>query len=78
MPEPVHNVLFLCTGSARSILPEAILTREGRGKFSAYSAGSQPKGDVHPYALDLLSKLNSDTGFARSKSWEEFADDDAP
>lgn len=79
MTENPYNVLFLCTGnSARSILAEAILTLEGRGKFSAYSAGSQPKGDVHPFALDLLSKMNFDTSFALSQSWEEFADDGAP
>jgi arsenate reductase len=76
--QPV-NVLFLCTGnSARSIIAEAILNREGRGKFRAYSAGSQPKGQVHPYTLDLLRKLNFDVSPLRSKSWEEFAKPDAP
>jgi protein-tyrosine-phosphatase len=75
----VFNVLFLCTGnSARSILAEAALTREGMGRFKAYSAGSHPKGEVHPYALNLLKRLNFSTGFARSKSWEEFAGPDAP
>jgi arsenate reductase (thioredoxin) len=73
------NVLFLCTGnSARSILAEAILNRVGQGRFKAYSAGSQPKGEVHPYALQLLKSLNHDTSFARSKSWEEFAAPGAP
>src|SRR3981189_843550 len=68
------NVLFLCTGnSARSIMAEAILNREGRGKFRAFSAGSQPKGSVHPYTLDLLRKLNYDVSGLRSKSWVELA-----
>ena len=74
-----YNVLFLCTGnSARSILAEAIMNREGAGRFRGYSAGSQPKGDVHPYTLDLLAKMNFDISFARSKSWEAFAGADAP
>jgi arsenate reductase (thioredoxin) len=73
------NVLFLCTGnSARSIMAEAILSREGWGKFSAFSAGSHPKGEVHPYALDLLRKLNFDVSRFRSKDWSEFARPDAP
>ena len=73
------NVLFLCTGnSARSIMAEAILSREGWGKFSAFSAGSHPKGEVHPYALDLLRKLNLDVSRFRSKGWSEFARPDAP
>jgi protein-tyrosine-phosphatase len=73
------NVLFLCTGnSARSIMAEAILNREGKGKFRAYSAGSQAKGRVHPYTIDLLRKLNFDIGGFRSKNWSEFARPDAP
>lgn len=73
------NVLFLCTGnSARSILAEAILSRVGAGKFNAYSAGSQPKGAVHPHALRLLERLNYKIGGFRSKSWDEFAQPGAP
>ncbi len=78
MPDRPYNVLFLCTGnSARSILGEAILNRESRGRFRGFSAGSQPKGQVHPYALDLLRKLNFDVTPLRSKSWSEFAGADA-
>jgi arsenate reductase (thioredoxin) len=72
--ERPFNVLFLCTGnSARSILAEAILNREGKGNFRAFSAGSQPKGQVHPYTLDLLRRLNFDVSGFRSKSWSEFS-----
>ena len=73
------NVLFLCTGnSARSIMAEVILNRAGQGKFKALSAGSQPKGEVHPYTLDLLRKLHYDVIGLRSKSWLEFSGPDAP
>jgi len=73
------NVLFLCTGnSARSILAEACLNREGRGRFTAYSAGSHPKGEVHPMAIELLKRANYDTAGLRSKSWDEFAAPGAP
>ena len=79
MSERVYNVLFLCTGnSARSILAEAILNREGRGQFHAYSAGSQPKGDVNPHALELLRNAAYNTSSLRSKSWSEFAIAGAP
>lgn len=79
MPDPVYNVLFLCTGnSARSILAEAILNKEGKGKFRAFSAGSQPKTTANPYALRLLQSLGYDTAELRSKSWNEFTKPGAP
>jgi protein-tyrosine-phosphatase len=79
MSDQPFNVLFLCTGnSARSVIAEAILNREGRGKFRAFSAGSQPKGEVHPYTLDLLRRMNFDVSGFRSKSWTEFSTPDAP
>ena len=79
MQTTVFNVLFLCTGnSARSILAEAIMNKLGAGRFKAFSAGSIPKGKVHPEAIALLARLGFDTGFARSKNWDEFAGPDAP
>jgi protein-tyrosine-phosphatase len=78
MDQP-FNVLFLCTGnSARSIMAEAILNKVGAGKFRAYSAGSQPKGRVHPETIKLLQGLGYDTSGYRSKSWSEFANPGAP
>ena len=75
----MFNVLFLCTGnSARSILAEAILNKVGAGKFHAFSAGSRPKGKVHPEALRLLESLHYDTRGLRSKAWTEFAAPGAP
>lgn len=79
MSDQPFNALFLCTGnSARSILAEAILNRTGQGRFRAFSAGSQPKGEVHPFAIQLLQSLNHDASLARSKSWDEFAAPGAP
>ncbi|MCB1475866.1 MAG: arsenate reductase ArsC [Rhodobiaceae bacterium] len=79
MADLVYNVLFLCTGnSARSIMAEAIMNRLGKGRFQAYSAGSMPKGEVHPIAIDTLKMMDYETSFARSKSWDEFAVDGAP
>lgn len=75
----IYNVLFLCTGnSARSILGEAILGREGGGRVRTFSAGSFPKGQVHPEALKLLGDLGYTTDGFRSKSWDEFAAANAP
>jgi arsenate reductase len=79
MSERQFNVLFLCTGnSARSIMAEAILNSSGAGRFRGYSAGSEPKGAVHPDTLQLLRALGYDTDAFRSKSWSEFAEPGAP
>ena len=79
MTDRPFNVLFLCTGnSARSIIAEAILSKLGQGRFRAYSAGSQPKGQVNPHTLHLLQSLGYDTSGFRSKSWNEFAKPGAP
>jgi protein-tyrosine-phosphatase len=79
MDDKVFNVLFLCTGnSARSVMAESILNRAGRGRFHAFSAGSHPKGSIHPYTLDLLRNLKFDVSNLRSKSWVEFSKPGAP
>lgn len=74
MAERVYNVLFLCTGnSARSIIAEALMNQWGKGKFRGFSAGSHPKGSVHPIARALLQRMNFPTEGLRSKGWDEFA-----
>ena len=74
-----YNALFLCTGnSARSILAEALLNQHGKGRFRAFSAGSFPKGEVHPMALRTLQRAGLPTDGLRSKSWDEFASEGAP
>jgi arsenate reductase len=79
MTDKVYNVLFLCTGnSARSILAESLVNHWGKGRFRGFSAGSFPKGDVHPLALDLLRRLELPHQGLRSKSWNEFAAPGAP
>ncbi|HEY4367134.1 MAG TPA: arsenate reductase ArsC [Steroidobacteraceae bacterium] len=79
MSEPQYNVLFLCTGnSARSILAETLLNHWGKERFRGFSAGSFPKGQVHPLAIELLEWMNLPTEGLRSKSWDEFAADGAP
>ena len=77
--ETTYNALFICTGnSARSILAEGILNELGAGRFRAYSAGSHPKGEVHPQALATLERLHLPTTSYRSKSWDEFVAPGAP
>lgn len=79
MGDRVYNVLFLCTGnSARSILAEALLNHLGRGRFRAFSAGSFPKGAIHPMAIELLHRMDLSSQNLRSKSWDEFAAPGAP
>jgi arsenate reductase (thioredoxin) len=79
MAEPIYNVLFVCTGnSARSILAEVLLNQLGQGRFRAFSAGSHPKGEVHPMALQTLAAHQMPIAGLRSKSWDEFAAPGAP
>nr|WP_128946048.1 arsenate reductase ArsC [Bradyrhizobium zhanjiangense] len=79
MPDKIYNILFLCTGnSTRSILAESIMRKDGAGRFCSFSAGSQPKGEVNPFALKVLKAANYPVDGLRSKSWLEFAALDAP
>jgi arsenate reductase len=79
MPDKIYNVLFLCTGnSARSILAESIMRKDGAGRFRSFSAGSQPKGEINPFALKVLRTANYPAEGWRSKSWLEFAKPNAP
>lgn len=79
MTDRIYNVLFLCTGnSARSIIGEVLMNHDGKGRFKAYSAGSHPKGEVHPEAIKTLSGLGFSTDGLRSKSWDEFTGPNAP
>ena len=79
MTDRIYNALFLCTGnSARSILAESLMNHWGQGKFRGYSAGSHPKGEVHPIAIALLEKMHLPSEGFRSKSWDEFAVPSAP
>jgi arsenate reductase len=79
MADRPYNVLFLCTGnSARSIMGEVLLNYWGKGRFRAFSAGSHPKGQVHPLALEVLGRMHMPITGLRSKNWDEFATPDAP
>ena len=79
MEQKIYNVLFICTGnSARSIIAESAMNAIGRGRFQAYSAGSFPKGEVNPYAIEVLRNVNYPTEGLRSKSWDEFSQPSAP
>jgi arsenate reductase (thioredoxin) len=79
VPDKIYNVLFLCTGnSARSILAESIMRKDGAGRFCSFSAGSQPKDKINPFAIKVLKTMNYPIDGMRSKSWLEFAAPDAP